>query len=35
MYFSNGNKYEGDWKNNKREGYGIYYFSNGSKFEGD
>ena len=33
-YYSNGNKYEGQWKNNVKEGYGILYFSNGIIYEG-
>ena len=32
--FSNGEKFLGDWKNNKKDGYGILYFTNGSKFMG-
>ncbi len=35
MYFSNGNRYEGEWKNNLIEGYGILYFSNGNRYEGE
>ena len=26
MYFNNGRRYEGDWRNDKREGKGIFYF---------
>ena len=33
-YFSDGDKYEGEWKNDKREGYGIYY-SDRDKYEGE
>ena len=29
------NKYEGDYKNNKREGKGIFYWNNGNRYEGD
>ena len=32
--FPSGNKYVGNFVNNKREGKGIYYFANGEKFEG-
>jgi antitoxin component YwqK of YwqJK toxin-antitoxin module len=32
--WSDGDKYEGDWKNGKFEGKGKYYYSNGSTFEG-
>ncbi|CAI2378862.1 unnamed protein product [Moneuplotes crassus] len=30
-----GDRYVGDWVNDKREGYGIYYFANGNKYEGE
>jgi hypothetical protein len=38
--WSDGSKYEGDWKDGKRHGKGIhgihgYTWSDGSKFEGD
>jgi hypothetical protein len=32
--FPSGNKYEGDWKDYKREGYGKATFFNGDKYEG-
>ena len=35
MHFKNGDKYEGDWKNDIKEGKGIYFFNNGDKYEGD
>ena len=35
FYFNNepwkGDKYEGDWKNDKRTGKGIYYFNSGER----
>ena len=31
----NGNRYEGDWRNNKTHGRGTLYFANGDKCEGD
>ena len=34
-YHKNGNKYEGDWKNEKRDGKGIFYWNDGRKYEGD
>ena len=27
--------YEGEWRNNKREGKGIYYYNNGDREMGD
>ena len=35
MYYNNSEKYEGDWKNNNREGKGIYFHSNSDRYEGD
>ncbi len=32
--FANGNKYDGEFKSDLREGYGIYTFTNGTKYEG-
>ena len=34
-YFINGDRYEGNMKNNIKEGKGIYYFINGDRYEGD
>ena len=31
MYYYNGDLYEGDWINDKREGQGTYTWKNGSK----
>ena len=28
MYYNNGDRYEGDWKNDKKEGKGKYYYKN-------
>ncbi len=33
-YCSDGNRYEGEWKNEVIEGYGIFYFYNGDRYEG-
>ena len=33
--YDNGDKYEGDFVDNVKEGKGIYYFSNGDKYEGE
>ena len=30
MYWKNGDRYEGDWKNDIREGKGIYYSKSGN-----
>ena len=35
MYWNNGDRLEGEWKNDKAEGKGIYYFANGDRYEGD
>ena len=34
-YWNDGDRYEGDWKNDKEEGKGIYYFKSGNRYEGD
>jgi len=34
MYYTNGEKYIGDWKNDLRHGIGTYYYNNGKLFEG-
>jgi len=34
-YYNNGDRYDGDWKNGKKEGKGIYYYNNGNRYEGD
>ena len=35
IHYDNGDIYMGEWKNNKREGNGIYYFYNGDRYEGE
>ena len=35
MIYYNGNNYEGDWKNNLKEGYGIMKYGNGDEFNGN
>ena len=35
MYYSDGDKYEGDWKNGNMEGKGTYCYNNGDKYDGD
>ena len=32
MDFSNGDKYEGKWKNGVIHGYGMLYYSNGESY---
>ena len=34
-YYIDGDKYEGDFKNDVRDGKGIMYCYNGDKFEGE
>ena len=34
FYYQNG-RYEGDWKNDLRDGKGIEYWNNGNKYDGD
>ena len=33
--YNNGNRYEGEYKNNSREGKGICYYNNGDRYEGE
>jgi hypothetical protein len=33
--YSNGNKYEGDFKNSKPHGKGVYTWINGENYEGE
>ena len=30
-----GDRYEGEWRNDKKEGKGIYYYNNGDRMMGD
>ena len=32
-YISNGNRDDGEWKNNIKEGKGTFYYLNGNKYE--
>ena len=34
-YYASGDRYEGDCRNDKREGKGIYYYANGDRQMGD
>lgn len=34
MYYTNGEKYVGEWKRDERDGYGIYYYNDGTIYEG-
>ena len=34
MKYNNGDKYNGTWKNDKRDGKGIMEYSNGSIYDG-
>lgn len=35
VFYSNGNRYEGELKDNFRHGYGKFYFANGDEYEGE
>ena len=35
MHGNHGDGYEGDFKNDKREGKGIFYYANGNREMGD
>jgi hypothetical protein len=35
MYYSNGNIYDGEWKNDRREGIGTFYFCKGGIYIGE
>ena len=34
MYFVSGNKYVGEWKDDKKNGKGTMYFADGNKYDG-
>ena len=34
-YYNDGDRYEGEFKNNRRKGKGIYYYVNGDREMGD
>ena len=35
MYYKNGDRYDGEWKNDDREGMGILYYKNGDRYDGE
>lgn len=35
MRFKNGDRYEGEWKNDDMSGHGFYFWSSGDTFEGE
>eukprot|EP00826_Nyctotherus_ovalis_P020286 TRINITY_DN1635_c0_g10_i1.p1 TRINITY_DN1635_c0_g10~~TRINITY_DN1635_c0_g10_i1.p1 ORF type:complete len:527 (+),score=113.99 TRINITY_DN1635_c0_g10_i1:200-1780(+) len=35
IYYESGDKYEGEYKNNKKNGKGTYYYTNGDRYEGE
>ena len=35
MFYENGDRYEGDFKDNKKEGKGIMHYKKGKKKKGD
>ena len=34
FFYSNGDKYKGEWKDDKRHGNGVIFYSNGHKYDG-
>ena len=34
LYYNNGDRYEGEFKKNQRNGYGILFYVDGSIYEG-
>lgn len=34
MYYANGDKYDGNWKNDLKDGDGTYWGANGNIYEG-
>ena len=34
QYYNNGDRYNGQWKDDMRVGKGTFYYGNGDKFEG-
>ena len=35
MDYQNGDKYDGDWKDNRIQGSGVFYFLDGSSYDGE
>ena len=35
MYYSDGSRHEGEYKNGNRNGHGVFYYSSGDKYDGD
>ncbi len=34
MYYTDGNRYKGNWVKDERTGHGVIYFVNGDRYEG-
>ena len=34
-YYSDGDKYDGEWKYDKKSGKGVYYYNNDYKYDGE
>ena len=34
-YYKNGDRYDGDWKGDKKQGKGVYYYRNGDRRMGN
>lgn len=32
---ADGDVYEGEWKEDKAHGFGVYYYADGAKYEGE
>ena len=35
FYFTDGEKYVGDWKKDIKDGFGVYYYKSGNRYEGE
>jgi hypothetical protein len=35
MKYPNGDRYDGNWQNGRKNGYGVYYYHNNIVYEGN
>ena len=35
LFYADGDRYEGEWKDGRMHGKGSYYYGNGDKYEGE